>query len=69
MKNNLIEKPPTSNLTAYHYYQKGQEEQSHTRWPLYIPERVQYAEVFYRKALEYDSTFALAYAAWQNFTG
>jgi len=64
----LIEKIPTTSLTAYDFYQRGREE--HDKLGIsqndylyepadrYILER---AEDLYLKALEYDSTFAQAY--------
>jgi TolB-like protein len=57
----LIEKTPTMNLTAYDFYQRGQEEHSKSLSPTYNWEAGKRAETLYRKALEYDSTFALAY--------
>ena len=58
----LIEKIPTTNLTAYDFYQRGREE--HTKY--WIDNRnkaaLQKAEDLYRKALKYDSTFAQAYS-------
>jgi TolB-like protein len=57
-----IEKTPTTNLTAYDFYQQGREE--HTKY--WIDYRntaaLQKAEGFYHKALKYDSTFAQAYS-------
>jgi tetratricopeptide (TPR) repeat protein len=49
----LINKIPTTNLTAYDFYQQGREE--YTKWSL------KKAENLYHKALKYDSTFARAY--------
>ncbi len=68
----LIEKMPTSNLTAYDYYQRGNSEVNHVP-PLiaYISiisfdpsvyRKIDRAEFLYNKALEYDPAFALAYA-------
>lgn len=57
----LIDKEPTSSLTAYDLYQKGRELQLHK---MRGPERSEVAatvESLYRRALEYDSTFARAY--------
>ena len=57
----LIEKEPTTSLTAYDLYQKGRELQFHN---LSGTERLEVAatvESFYRRALQYDSTFAQAY--------
>jgi len=74
----LIEKKPTINLTAYDYYQRGREEL--TRCTMNMVSRVtiglsnddenravlERAEGLYHKALEYDTTFSLAYSglAW-----
>ena len=56
----LIEKIPTTNLTAYDFYQRGRDE--HWRYWLEDDKEVlERAENLYRKALEYDSTFAQAY--------
>ena len=61
----LIEKAPTTNLTAYDFYQRGREE--HTKYWINNwtnnsnRAALQKAEDFYRKALKYDSTFAQAY--------
>lgn len=57
----LIEKAPTANLTAYDFYQRGQEE----NWTyLYTgdPENLERAEAFFEQALFYDSAYASAYA-------
>jgi TolB-like protein len=62
----LINKVPTTNLTAYDFYQQGREE--HTKYWLDNRDTValQKAEGLYHKALKYDSTFAKAYSglAW-----
>lgn len=58
---NRIEKVPTLNLTAYDFFQRGREE--HFKYwanPNRL-ESLNMAEKFYKKALEYDSTFARAY--------
>jgi TolB-like protein/Tfp pilus assembly protein PilF len=58
----LIEKTPTTNLTAYDFYKRGREEYLNF-WSENINLRsLKKAEKYYYKALEYDSTFALAYA-------
>jgi TolB-like protein len=57
----LIDKKATINLTAYDFYQRGQEEIDKHPWPEFNPEALKRAEVLFNKALEYDSTFALAY--------
>jgi TolB-like protein len=58
----LINKIPTTNLTAYDFYQQGREE--HTKHWIDNSNRaaLQKAEYFYHKALKYDSTFAKAYS-------
>jgi tetratricopeptide (TPR) repeat protein len=62
----LIEKIPTANLTAYDLYQRGREE--HERYWLDSDNKMalERAEDLYYKALDYDSSFALAYTglAW-----
>ena len=57
----LIEKSPTTSLTAYDFYQRGREE--HWKYTLNSENResLERAEDLYNKALEYDSTFAQAY--------
>ena len=57
----LIKKTPTTNLTAYDFYQRGREE--HTKYWINNSNRaaLQKAEDFYHKALKYDSTYAQAY--------
>ncbi len=65
----LIEKVPTTSLTAYDFYQRGREE--HLKVNLVNPiydntEALQRAEFFYRRALEYDQTYALAYVGLGN---
>jgi len=56
----LIEKVPTTSLTAYDFYQRGREE--HLKFQLDNNNRkaLERAEDLYYKALEYDSTFAQA---------
>ncbi len=58
----LIEKAPTSNLTAYDFYQQGLEE----FWKYFSgrdnKEALKRSEDLYHLALEYDSTYAQAYA-------
>ena len=62
----LIEKIPTTSLTAYDFYQRGRDE----LWKYYNNnnnrEALEKAEDLYNKALEYDSTFASAYAGLAN---
>ncbi len=57
----LIEKVPTTDLTAYDFYQRGREE--HIKYWLDWNKReaLERAEYLYHEALEYDSTFAQAY--------
>jgi TolB-like protein len=57
----LINKIPTTNLTAYDFYQQGRDE--HTKYWIDNVNRaaLEKAENLYQKALEYDSTFARAY--------
>ncbi len=57
----LIEKIPTTNLIAYDFYQRGRDE--HTKYLTDVSNKtaLEQAEVFYRKALKNDSTFAQAY--------
>jgi TolB-like protein len=62
----LIEKIPTTNLTAWDFYQRGREEylkSSIGNWDRVALER---AGDYFQTALEYDSTFARAYTglAW-----
>ncbi len=59
----LIDKIPTSNLSAHNFYQRGKEEitsfmvdASHNK------DALQNAKVYFTKALEYDSTYANVYA-------
>jgi len=60
----LIEKIPTTNLTAYDFYQRGEEERrKHSSDDSLALDR---AEDLYYKALEYDSSFALAYIGLAN---
>jgi TolB-like protein len=63
----LINKIPTTNLTAYDFYQRGREE--HTKYWINNNNKgvlqkdvLQKVEDLYRKAVKYDSTFAQAYA-------
>jgi len=57
----LIEKTPTSSLTAYDFYQRGIEEHAKYWLDNTNREALERAEGLYHKALEYDSAFALAY--------
>jgi TolB-like protein len=56
----LMEKTPTISLTAYDFYQRGKDEH-YKYWTTGNKATLQKAEDFYRKSLEYDSTFAQAY--------
>jgi TolB-like protein/AraC-like DNA-binding protein/tetratricopeptide (TPR) repeat protein len=61
----MMSKAPTSDLTAYDFYQRGNAE--FDKYGLdnqndYIP--LGKAQKYFRKALELDSTFALAYVQW-----
>ena len=58
----IIEKVPTRSLTAYDFYQRGQDELDMHPYPEFNHEAVRRAAVLFHKALEYDSTFARAYA-------
>ena len=60
----LIEKTPTTSLTAYDFFQRGRDE--HMKYLTWGGgggrEALERAEDLYREALGYDSTFALAYS-------
>jgi TolB-like protein/Flp pilus assembly protein TadD len=62
----LIEKKPTTSLTAYDFYQRGREE--HVKYWLDNDNKkaLERAEDFYHEALDYDSAFAQAFTglAW-----
>jgi TolB-like protein/AraC-like DNA-binding protein len=61
----LIEKIPTRNLTAYDFYRRGREEHWFDNIVKFNNKNklsLERAENLYRKALENDSAFALAYA-------
>jgi TolB-like protein/AraC-like DNA-binding protein/Tfp pilus assembly protein PilF len=57
----LIEKIPTTSLSALDFYLRGREELSKLGIWQFDKAVVHRAEILYRKALEYDSTFAQAY--------
>jgi TolB-like protein/AraC-like DNA-binding protein len=57
----IIEKIPTINLTAYDFYQRGREEYIKYEGPVDNREVLERAEDLFKKALEYDSTYAQAY--------
>jgi tetratricopeptide (TPR) repeat protein len=62
----LIDQIPTTNLTAYDFYQRGKNEHLRYQFDNDNKEALERAEDLYYKALEYDSTFAQAYTglAW-----
>ena len=57
----LIEKTPTSSLSAHDFYVKGREEHTHFWIDNNDTTALGEAEDYYRKAMEFDSTFAAAY--------
>jgi len=57
----LIEKVPTSSITALDLYQRGNEEYWSYRSEEGHTDALRRAEYFFREALKYDSTFAQAY--------
>jgi TolB-like protein/tetratricopeptide (TPR) repeat protein len=57
----VIEKTPTTSLTAYDFYQRGREELTKVWSYGFDHKTVKRAETLFHKALEYDSTFAQAY--------
>ena len=57
----LIENISTTDLTAYDFYQRGREEQRKYQQGNRNKQALNRAEYLYKKALAYDSTFALAY--------
>ncbi len=71
----LIEKIHTTNLTAYDFYQRGREEYLKISLFADNTDILNKAGNFYYKALEYDSTFARAYAGlagvyfWRDYQG
>ena len=62
----LIEKIPTTDLTAHDYYQRGKDEYGKYKSDRNNREALNRAEELYHKALEYDSTFALSYVGLAN---
>jgi TolB-like protein len=56
----LIEKASTTNLTAYDFYQRGMNEINYNEVG-YNSQSLKRSEALFKKSLEYDSTFALAY--------
>ncbi len=59
----LIEKTPTTNLTAYDFYQIGREELTKYQSDNSNKAALQKADDLFHKALKYDSTFAQAYSS------
>jgi tetratricopeptide (TPR) repeat protein len=57
----IIEKTPTTSLSAYDFYWKGKEEYLKYYNDNENRDALERAEILYNKALEYDSDFALAY--------
>jgi TolB-like protein len=57
----LIEKIPSTSLTAYDFYQRGNEELQKYWSDNNNRQALQSAEKLYKKALKYDTTFAKAY--------
>ena len=57
----LINKIPTTNLTAYDFYQNGEEEMNKYWIDRNNRQALIKAEELYRQSLKYDSTFARAY--------
>jgi TolB-like protein len=62
----LIEKIPTTSLTAYDFYQKGRDEHFKYWADIDSKEALQNAEDYYHEALKYDPSYAQAYTglAW-----
>ncbi|OFY62491.1 MAG: hypothetical protein A2V64_01965 [Bacteroidetes bacterium RBG_13_43_22] len=58
----LIDKIPTTNLTAYDFYQRGKEEYINFYFNNTNRDALKRTIELFKKALEYDSTFALAYS-------
>ncbi len=56
----LIEKTSTTNLTAYDFYQRGMNEINDSEVG-YNSQSLKRSEALFKRSLEYDSTFALAY--------
>ena len=57
----IIEKIPTTNLTAYDFYQRGKDEYSDYLLNDTNKDALNRAEDFYHKALKYDPTYAQAF--------
>ncbi len=57
----IIEKIPTTNLTAYDFYQRGREELIRYQLDQSLKGALSKAEYFFFKAIEYDSMYAQAY--------
>jgi TolB-like protein len=56
-----IDKIPTTNLTAYDFYQRGKDEHLKYQLDNYNREALKRAKDLYQDALKYDSTYAQAY--------
>ena len=56
-----IEKTPTGNLSAYDFYQQGEEEMKKYSADINNEKALFKAEVLYKQSLKYDSAFAQAY--------
>ncbi len=69
LEKQLIVKIPTTNLTAYDFYQRGREEQEKYWLDSDNRDALERAEELYHKALECDSTFAKAYTGLANVYG
>lgn len=65
----LIEKKPTSNLMAYDFYLRGEEELRKYFLDNSNKKALKRAAEMYRNALEYDSLFALAYIGLSHVYG
>ena len=63
----LIEKTPTTNLTAYDFYQRGEDELRKYSTDNSNNQALKRAEEMFNKALEYDSSFSLAYLGLASF--
>jgi TolB-like protein len=57
----LIEKIPTTNLTAYDFYERGKDELTKYEIDNYNKAALEKAEDLYNEALKYDSAFAQVY--------
>jgi TolB-like protein/AraC-like DNA-binding protein len=62
----IIEKIPTSNLTAYNLYQRANSELYRLPYPYYNKEIIKKAEILFLEALKCDSNYAQAYVGLSN---